>query len=43
MNKNKDIGESCDSKPNYLCSVKQQDEQAHLVYSVCLVHPVTLV
>ena len=46
MNKDKDVGESCDSKPDYPCGVKQQDQLVHLVYLVCLVylvHPVSLV
>ena len=42
MNKDTDVGESCDSKPNYPCGVKQQDEQAHLVclgdLVMCLVY-----
>jgi len=46
MHKDKDAGESCDSKSNYPCSVKQQDQHVHLVCLVCLVylvHPVSLV
>jgi hypothetical protein len=43
MNEDEDVGESCDSKPDYPCSVKQQDQQVHLVCLVCLVYPVSLV
>ena len=43
MNENEGVGESCDSNLDYLCSVKQQDEQIQLACLDYLVHPFSLV